>query len=148
MKLILTKTVDPLGIVGQEVEVKAGYARNYLLPKKLAVHATQANMKLLAKKRVQWEQKVAKETEQAREAAARMADVTVTLKAKVSEGDKLYGSVNRRDILAALAEQGFVVERKQILLAEPIKSLGEYQVPVRLYKDVEPEITVIVAPQE
>jgi len=148
MKLILTETVDALGIVGQEVEVKRGYARNYLLPKKLAVPSTQANLDMLAKKRATYEAKVAKETEAARELAARLADVTITIKAKVAEEEKLYGSVTTRDIQASLAELGFEVDKKQILLPEPIKVLGVFGVPVRLYPGVKPEIKVLVQAAE
>ncbi|MBW1988379.1 MAG: 50S ribosomal protein L9 [Deltaproteobacteria bacterium] len=148
MKLILTETVDALGIVGQEVDVKPGYARNYLLPQKLAVIATEGNRQALAKKKAAWEEKFRKEKAAAEEVAERLSQVTVTIPAKVSEEDKLYGSVSVRDIVAALAEKGFEVERKSVHLGEPIKILGTRQVPIRLYAEVVPEITVEVVPED
>ncbi len=148
MKVILTETIDSLGIIGKEVTVADGYARNYLLPRKKAVPSTEANLKLLERKRVKWEEKIAKERSLAEDIAKRVEGVKVTIKAKVSEDDKLYGSVKVKDIVAALAAKGVELEKSQILLDEPIKTLGVFEVTVRIYTDIKPVITVEVAPEE
>jgi large subunit ribosomal protein L9 len=148
MRLILRETIESLGTVGDEVSVAKGYARNYLIPKKKAVLATPANRKLIERDRNQLEIKVQLDKSQA-EASAKTVEGTVcTIAAKVSEDDRLYGSVTTRDIETQLKAQGVEVERKAILLAEPIKSLGSYLVPVELHPEVKPEITVKVVAEE
>jgi len=144
MKLILTETIEPLGIIGSEVEVAKGYARNYLLPQGKAVAATPANRRKLEQEKAKFELQLAKEKKIAEEMAARIEGVSCTITAKVSDEDRLYGSVSARDIMDALAAQGVEVEKRMILLAEPIKQLGTYKVPIRVYTDVEPEIEVEV----
>ena len=147
MKIILRETIDSLGIMGTEVTVADGYARNYLLPQKKAVPATPANRNLIEQERVKFEVQLAKEQKVAEEMAGRLEGVHCKIRAKVSEEDRLYGSVAARDIVDALAEQGIEVEKRMVLLAEPIKTLGEFKVPIRVYKEVEPEITVEVIPE-
>jgi large subunit ribosomal protein L9 len=142
MKLILKETIGALGIIGSEVTVADGYARNYLLPQKKAVTATSQNRKMLEMEKAKFELQIAKEKEFAEEMAKRLENVVCKILAKVSEVDRLYGSVSSGDIINALANQDIEVEKRMILLKEPIKNTGTYKVPVRVYKGVEPEITV------
>jgi large subunit ribosomal protein L9 len=144
MKIILTETIDALGIIGSEVDVSDGYARNYLLPQKKAVPATPANRVRLEKHRATFEVQIAQEKKLAEEMAQRLEGVVCRIPAKVSEEDRLYGSVSTRDIVEALAQQDIEVDKHMVLLPEPIKTLGSFQVPVRVYKEVEPAITVEV----
>ena len=144
MKVILKESIESLGIIGSEVEVRKGYARNYLLPQSKAVLATDQNRKLMEKERIKFELQIAKEKEHAEEMAKRIEGVKCTLKGKVIEENKLYGSVTVRDIQAALAAQNIEVEKAMILLSEPIKTLGTYQIPIRVYKGVKPQIIVDV----
>ena len=145
MKLILKETIGALGIIGSEVTVADGYARNYLLPQKKAVMATSQNRKMLEMEKGKFELQIAKEKEFAEEMAKRLENVVCKIFAKVSEEDRLYGSVSSGDIINALANQDIEVEKRMILLKEPIKNTGTYKVPVRVYKGVEPEITVEIA---
>jgi large subunit ribosomal protein L9 len=144
MKLILKETIEHLGLIGSEVSVAKGYARNYLLPQGKAVLATPQNRKMMEQAKAKFEIQIAKEKENAQEMAGRLEGVAVTIAAKVSEEERLYGSVQVRDIADALEKKGIEVEKRMILLAEPIKELGTFQVPIRVYADVEPEITVEV----
>ncbi|MBI9076494.1 MAG: 50S ribosomal protein L9 [Desulfatibacillum sp.] len=147
MKVILTENIDSLGIIGTEVLVADGYARNFLLPQKKAVLATEANRKVVDLKRVKWEVKIAKEKALAEEMAKRIAGVKVTLKAKVSEEDRLYGSIKVKDIQDALAAKGIEVQKSMILLAESLKTLGTFKVPIRVFSGIKPEIIVEVVPE-
>ena len=144
MRLILKETIETLGIIGSEVEVAAGYARNYLLHQGKAVAATDANRKQLAQQKAKFDLQIAKEKELAQEMAKKLEEVACTITAKVSEGDQLYGSVTTRDIINALAKQEIKVEKRAILLKEPIKTLVSFKVPIRVYTEVEPEISVEV----
>ncbi len=148
MKVILKETIDTLGIAGSECEVAAGYGRNYLLPQGKAILATRQNRKIMEQTRAKLELQIAKERKLAEEMAGKVKDVVCTIKAKVHEDVRLYGSVTSHDIKDSLNSQDVLVERRAILLAEPIKELGEYKVPIRLYKNVEPEITVKVIAEE
>jgi len=148
MEVILKETIDTLGIAGTECKVAEGYGRNYLLPQGKAVLATPANRKVMEQTRAKLELQIAKEKKVAEDMAAKVKEVAITIKAKVREEIHLYGSVTSHDIKDALAAQNVDVERRAILLAEPIKETGEYKVPIRLYKDVEPEITVTVQAEE
>ncbi len=148
MKVILKETIDTLGIAGSECEVAAGYGRNYLLPQGKAVLASPQNKKIMEQTRAKLELQIAKERKLAEEMADKIKDVVCTIKAKVHEDVRLYGSVTTHDIKDALNSQDVMLERRSILLAEPIKELGEYKVPIRLYKNVEPEITVKVIAEE
>jgi large subunit ribosomal protein L9 len=147
MKVILKETIDSLGIIGSEVRVADGYARNYLLPHNKAVTATPQNRKMLKQESAKFELQIAKERKLAEEMAQRLAGVVCTIAAKVSEEDRLYGSISVRDIVDTLANQDIVVEKRMVLLKEPIKAIGSYNVPIRVYKEVEPEITVQIVPE-
>ena len=147
MKVILKETIDSLGIIGSEVKVANGYARNYLLPQDKAVPATKANRKMLKQQKSKFNLQIAKEKGLAEEMAAKLAEVSCTITARVSDEDRLYGSITVREIMAALAKQEVNLEKRMVLLKEPIKTLGVYKVPIRVYTDVEPEITIEVVPE-
>jgi len=147
MKVILTETINSLGIIGSEVDVAKGYARNYLLPQKKAVPATPEHRKMLAQDKARFELQIAKEKKIAEELAEKLEGVSITVPAKVSEENRLYGSVGFRDIIEALEKEGITVEKRMVLLTEPIKELGTFQIPIRVYKDVEPEITLEIVPE-
>ena len=147
MKVILKETIDSLGIIGSEVNVAKGYARNYLLPQNKAVLATPENRRMLEQEKAKFELQIAKEKKIAEEMAERLENVECKIAAKVSEEDRLYGSITVRDILKALKDQGVEVEKRMVLLTEPIKTTGTHKVPIRVYKEVEPEITVEIVPE-
>ena len=147
MKVILKETIESLGIIGSEVTVADGYARNYLLPQNKAVPATPQNRKMLEQDKAKFELQIAKEKKFAEEMSKRLEGVVCKIAAKVSEEDRLYGSVSTRDIVDALAGQGIEIEKKMVLLNEPIKNIGTYKVPIRVYKEVEPEITIEIVPE-
>ena len=147
MKVILKETINSLGIIGSEVSVADGYARNFLLPQDKAVLATPQNYRKMAQERAKFEIQIAKERKLAEEMAKRLEGVSCQITAKVSEEERLYGSVGVRDILKALAGQNIVVEKRMIVLKEPLKALGSYKIPIRIYKDVEPEVTVEIIPE-
>jgi large subunit ribosomal protein L9 len=147
MKVLLTETIDSLGIIGSEVNVAKGYARNYLIPQKKALIATPQNRKQLEQVKAKFELQIAKEKKIAEEMAEKLQGVAVTMAAKVSEEDRLYGSISVRDIIEALDKQNITVEKRMVLLTDPIKQIGTYMVPIRVYKDVEPEITVEIVPE-
>ena len=147
MKIILKETIESLGIIGSEVTVADGYARNYLLPQNKAVLATPQNRKIMEQDKAKFELQIAKEKGLAEEIAKKLDGVACKIAAKVSEEDRLYGSITTRNIVDALASQNIEVEKKMILLNEPIKTTGTFKVPIRVYKDVEPEIIVEVVPE-
>ena len=147
MKVILKETIDSLGIIGSEVNVADGYARNYLLPQKKALAATLQNRRMLEQERAKFDIQIAKEKKLAVEMAQRLDGVSCKITAKVSEEDRLYGSVNVRDIIDALASQDIIVEKRMILLKEPIKTTGTHKIPIRVYSEVEPEISVEIVPE-
>ena len=148
MKVILKETISSLGIIGSEVNVADGYARNYLLPQSKAVPATPQQRKILEQEKAKFELQIAKEKEFAKEMANRLEAVMVTIASKVHEADKLYGSVTVRDIIVALKKQDVEVEKRMVLLNEPIKTIGTFKVPIRVYQGIKPEITVEVVPEE
>lgn len=147
MEVILLKPVPPLGDRGDRVKVKPGYARNYLFPRKFAVIATDANRRVFEEEEKVLHRRDANELRTAREKSAKMADVQVTITVQVGEEDKLYGSVTSADIAKELAGQGFDFDRKQILLAEPIKKIGVYNVEIKLHREVSVPIKVWVVKQ-
>lgn len=147
MKVILKETISSLGIIGTEVKVADGYARNYLLPQGKAVPATPRYRKILEQDKAKFDLQIAKEKQYAEEMAKRLEGVECKIAAKVHEEDKLYGSVTVRDILNALSAQDVEIEKRMLLLKEPIKTIGTFKVPVRIYKEVEPEITVEIVPE-
>ena len=136
MKLILREDVEHLGKGGELVEVKPGYGRNYLLPRGLAVAANPKNVRELDHQRKIAEAKATKLKASAEAVSRRLADTPVTLKRKVGEQDKLYGSVTALDIVEALAARGLNLDRRPIDLAEPLKTVGDFEVPVKLHREV------------
>ena len=148
MKVILKETIDSLGIIGSEVTVADGYARNYLIPQDKAVPATPQYRKILEQEKKKFEVQIAKEKAFAEEMAKRLEDVEVTITAKVHEENRLYGSVSIRDIADALSKQDISVEKRMILLSESIKTTGSFDIPIRVYKEVEPTIKVHVVPEK
>ena len=147
MKVILKETINSLGIIGSEVMVADGYARNFLLPQDKAVLATPQNRRKMEQEHAKFELQIAKERKLAEEMAEKLEGVSCQITAKVSEEERLYGSVGARDIIDALASQNIVVEKRMILLQEPIKALGSFKIPIRVYKEVEPEVTVEIVPE-
>jgi large subunit ribosomal protein L9 len=148
MEVILREDIDNLGTRGQVVKVAPGYARNFLLPKRLAVQATESNKKIVEQERQAHLRKEAKAQGEAEDLGKLVSNLTVTIKQKAGENDQLFGSVTNKDIADGLAAQNYNIERRKIQLDEPIKQLGEYKVPIRLHKAVTVEITVVVAKEE
>ncbi len=144
MQIILQEDVEKVGTRGQLVEVAEGYARNFLLPRKLALEATPGNLKRLEKMRAVFAKKEATEKESAQMLSELLASVTVTLTRKAGENDQLFGSVTSADIADALAAQGYTIDKKKIALVDPIKVLGEYDVPVRLHREISSNVKVKV----
>lgn len=144
MRVILKETIDSLGIIGSEVDVKNGYARNFLIPQGKAVFATDRSRKQMEQERAKIELQMAKERETASQMAEKIQGVICRITAKVADGDRLYGSVNTKDIAEVLRQQGIEIPKRMILLSEPIKQTGSFQVPIRIYKGIKPEITVEV----
>ena len=136
MKLILREDVENLGKGGELVDVKPGYGRNFLLPRGLAVVANPKNVRELDHQKKIAEAKAAKLKASAQAVAKRLADTPVVLKRKVGEQDKLYGSVTALDIVEALAARGLQLDRRTVDLAEPIKTVGDFEVPVKLHREV------------
>jgi large subunit ribosomal protein L9 len=144
MQIILQENIEKVGSRGEVVEVAAGYARNYLLPRKLALEASPANLKRIEKIRHTLAKRTATEREQAQAQAELLNAVTVTLARKAGETDQLFGSVTAADLAEGLAAQGFEVDKRRIQLAEPIKAIGEYTVTAKLVHDVAATFKVIV----
>jgi len=136
MEVILRETVDNLGKRGEIVKVAAGYARNYLLPRKLALPATEGNKKHVERERRIVEGREAAEKGQADALAARVASVDIAIARRVGETEALYGSVTSGDIADYLKSKGFEIDRRKLILPEPIKTLGEHTVPLKLHRDV------------
>jgi large subunit ribosomal protein L9 len=148
MEIILREELEKLGQRGSIVNVADGYARNYLLPKKLAVLATDANRKIVEQERQAWLRKEAKAKVDAEDLAKLLGGVTLVFRHKVGENDQLFGSVTGRDISEGLEKQNFHVDRRKIVLDDPIRTLGEHKVTVRLHREVSTEITVVVEKEE
>jgi large subunit ribosomal protein L9 len=144
MDVILRSDIEKLGSRGQLVKVAPGYARNFLLPKRLAVAATEANRKIVEQERQAHVRKEAKLKGEAEDLAKLVNGVSVTIAQKAGDNDQLFGSVTSKDIAGALEALNFTIDRRKIQLDDPIKQLGEFKVPVRLYRDVTAEITVSV----
>ena len=144
MKVILRQNVDKLGRVGDVVEVKAGHARNLLFPQGFAYPATPGSVKKLEGEKKVRELKVKKETRIAEDLARRLSGASLTFVMKAAEGDQLYGSVSAGDIVEKLTEQGFEIDKRQVLLEEPIKILGVYTVEVKLHSEVTAKLKVWV----
>ena len=148
MKIILQENVEKLGTRGQVVDVADGYARNYILPRKLGIEASQGNLKRLGQIRTTLAKKEATEKELAQNLAGQIEAVTLTMTRKAGESDQLFGSVTSADIAEGLAAQGFNVDKRKIQLVEPLKLIGEYQVPVKLHHDVIASVKVVVGREE
>ena len=144
MQIILQEDVDKLGHRGDVVTVKPGYARNFLLPKKLAVEATPGNMKALERIRGALAKKTATELEAAKKQAELLHAVSLKFTRKTGENDQMFGSVTTGDIADGLKAQNFSVDKRQVQLADPIKTLGEFPVTIKVFRDVTAEIKVHV----
>ncbi len=147
MKVILTEEIRGLGTRGDIVNVKDGYARNYLLPKNLAREATPGNLKSIEQERKKWALLAQQEKDVAQKAAEKVQGVKITVQKRVGENGQLFGSVTANEIADALEAKGIEVDKRRIELAHPIKSVGTHDVDVRLHKDVSAHIQVEVVPQ-
>jgi large subunit ribosomal protein L9 len=148
MEVILREDIEKLGSRGQVVKVADGFARNFLLPRRLAVPATEANKKIVEQERQAALRREAKEKAAAEELAKMLSAVTLTTTQKAGESDQLFGSVTSKDIAEMLEKQGYSIDRKKILLEHPIKTLGEHKVTLKLHREVSVEIPVIVNKEE
>src|SRR5436190_22227898 len=147
MEVILQKTIDNLGRAGQVVKVADGYARNYLLPKKLAYPATPGNLKVIEFERQSLLRKETKQKEDAEKLLQMLDKVEVTIRRKVGEHNALYGSVTNSDVADELEKKGFQIEKRKIFMEDHIKTIGEFSIPVRLFKDVTAHVKLKVEPE-
>jgi large subunit ribosomal protein L9 len=148
MEVILREEIEKLGRRGDVVKVTSGYARNYLLPKRLAVAATDSNKKIVEQEKQAYLRRESKEIGDASDLAKMMASVEVTIAQKAGDNDQLFGSVTAQDIAAALERAGYTIDRRKVNLEEPIKSLGDYKVSVKLHREVSVELPVHVIKEE
>ena len=148
MRIILQEDVEKLGTRGQLVEVAEGYARNFLLPRKLGLEATAGNMKRLEKMRDAFAKKEATEKEAAQTLAGLLGGVSLDLARKAGENDQLFGSVTSADISEALQAKGYTVDKRKIVLADPIKLVGEYEIPVKLHREIMASVKLAVRREE
>src|SRR5438270_6271539 len=148
MEVILREDIETLGARGAMVKVADGYARNFLLPKRLAVPATDANRKIVEQEREAYLRREAKLQSEAQDLAQIMSKVVLTFRQRVGENDHLFGSVTAKDIADALEAQKYHVERRRVQLDEPIRTVGEHSVTLRLHRDVSTNIKVIVEPEQ
>ncbi|MEE9430850.1 MAG: 50S ribosomal protein L9 [Melioribacteraceae bacterium] len=136
MKVILRKNFEQLGNIGDLVQVKNGYARNFLLPRQIAYIATKGNIKSLEEEKLQYAKKEEKELTSSKALATELGNVSITIPVKVGEEDKIFGSVTSQMIAEALKEKSFNIDRRKIELEEPIKALGIYEVNIKLHQEV------------
>jgi large subunit ribosomal protein L9 len=148
MEVILREHIDNLGRRGDIVKVAAGYARNYLLPRKLALSVNEGNKRQIERERKNAEARELEEKSQAEAFAARLAELDVAIARRVGENDTLYGSVTTADIASALAAKGFKIDRRKLVLAEPLKALGQVTVPIKIHRDVTAQVKVNVVPEK
>jgi len=149
MQVILTKTVRNVGNVGDIVTVKPGFGRNYLLPLNMAVRASKANLVEFEQRRAEFEKAEAELLSQAEARASKMRGTTITISAQAADEGKLYGSINIREVAAALSEAGFEVEKREVNLPQgPVRYLGEYPVKVILHPEVEADLNLSVTQQK
>jgi large subunit ribosomal protein L9 len=148
MELLLKEDVENLGARGELVKVRSGYGRNYLLPRGLAIQATPANIKQIEMQRKALLKREAVEHETAQQQADLLKDVTLEFSRKVGEHGILYGSVTSMDVAEALAAKGYEIDRKRVQLKDPIKSTGEYEVPVKLHREVTSNIKVVIKKED
>jgi large subunit ribosomal protein L9 len=147
MEVILRETIDNLGSAGQVVKVADGYARNYLLPRKLAYPATAGNLKVIEFERQTLVRKEAKQKEDAEKLKQMVDTVEITIRRKVGEQNALYGSVTNSDVADELEKKGFNIEKRKIHMDDHIKTLGEFSIPIRLFKDVTAHVKLKVEPE-
>jgi large subunit ribosomal protein L9 len=147
MEIILREHIDNLGRRGDVVKVADGYARNYLLPRKLALAVTETNKRQIDRERKAADARDAEEKQQAEALAARLTQVDIEIGRRVGEHDALYGSVTSADIAHALEAKGFTIDKRKISLAEPLKTIGEVTVPVKIHRDVVAQVKVKVVPE-
>lgn len=148
MELLLKEDVDNLGVRGDLVKVRPGYGRNYLLPRGLAILATVSNVKRIEQQRAALLKKTAAEKDQAVTQSEMLKDVTLEFTRKVGDHGALYGSVTSMDVAEALAANGYEIDRKRVNLKEPIKATGEFEVPVKLHREVTTNLKVVVKAEE
>ena len=148
MEVILREHVDNLGRRGDIVKVAPGYARNFLLPRKLALPVNEGNKRVIDRERKLAETRELEERQQAEAVANRLTQIELTLSRRVGDTEQLYGSVTTADIAEALLEKGLEIDRKRIHLDEPLKSLGAFTIPVKLHRDVTAQLKVHVAKQD
>jgi large subunit ribosomal protein L9 len=148
MEVILREHVEHLGRRGDIVKVAEGYARNYLLPRKLALAVNEGNKRQIDRERKNAEARELEEKTQAEAFAARLAEAEIAIPRRVGENDTLYGSVTSVDIATALAAKGFEIDRRKIVLAEPLKALGQVTVPIKIHRDVTAQVKVSVVPEK
>ena len=148
MKVILTADVEKIGSLGEVIEVKKGFARNFLLPRKLALEVNEHNLTLMDGRKKKHQKKLEEEKVSAVEQKQKLEGVSITIRKKSGENDVLFGSVTTAEIEKELATKGFSVEKKKIHLDEPIKRLGEFTAKVKLFQDVEAAIQIIVLKEE
>lgn len=144
MEIILKEDIEKLGKAGDVVEVKPGFARNYLLPRKLAVESSAANLKLIEVDKKKAQKRISEELKGAEELAKKLSALSCSIPVKVGDDDKVFGSVTSADIAKALEAEGINIDKKKITLDEPIKALGVYTVPVKIHKDVTAQLKVWV----
>lgn len=147
MKVILAADVDRLGQMGDLIDVANGYARNFLLPKKLAAMATVKNVKILEHEKRLIADQIRKQKHSAEDTAKKIGELSLTIGAKVGEEGKLFGSIASKEIVDALAKEGVEIDKRKILLEKPIKEMGSYQVPVKIHHDVTAQVKVEVVPK-
>ena len=148
MELILREDVEHLGRRGEVVQVKGGYGRNFLLPRKLAMVVTAGNRKVVEQQKTAGVKRDAREQADAQQLAGMLGQVVLSIARKAGESGLLFGSVTSLDVVEALHKKGFEIDRRKIHLDEPIKQLGEFQVPVRLHKEVTVSVPIQVVPEE
>jgi len=144
MKVILKKDVETLGPAGKIIDVKDGYARNYLIPQGIALKADEKNIKILEEEQKRLKLKLNKDKKNAELLAEKLNGVSCTATVSVGEEDRVFGSVTSQNIADLLKEKGFDIDRKKILLEEPIKALGIYEIPIKLHSEVEAKIKLWV----
>jgi large subunit ribosomal protein L9 len=148
MEVILKEDIEKLGSRGDVVKVAEGYGRNFLLPRKLAIEANKGNKTVIEQMKASSARKSATEKAAAEQLAKQFGDVSLEFSRKVGEKDHLFGSVTSADLADALAKKGFDIDRRKIQLDEPLKSLGEYDVPIRLHRDVTARFKVVVKKEQ
>jgi len=148
MEVILREDIEKLGHRGQVVKVAPGYARNFLLPKRLAVAATEANKKIVEQERESYLRREAKVKTEAEDLSKLMEGVALTVARKAGEEGHLFGSVTAQDIVDALAAKGYTIDRRKVQLDEPIKNVGDYKVPIKLHREVTTNVAVSVVAEQ